>query len=375
MRRDGDRILVIRPDNIGDVVLTSPLFRALRRHRPTATIGLLASPGGAAAAPLLPWIDEVIEARTVWQDLGARLPLDPAREQGLIDRLRRGHWDVALIATSWRQTAWPAGYLAYLAGIPVRVGFASDFGGSVLSHVLPLPPEGTHAVERNLALLAALGIDPEDDHLEISIPTHARAAVTRRLRDAGVTRDYVLAVPGASAPARRPDAARMAESAAETAEALAIPVVVAGTERERDLIGAFRAAVPRSVHLGLDLTVPEFAALIDGASVVLCANSAALHLADAVGTPVVAAYAGTDLRSQWRPRHTASALRSLPVGCSPCYRITCPIENACLDITPEAMAAAALDVVRGGGREPTSGRRLERSAARERRSGRVRCAA
>src|SRR4051812_767334 len=124
-----ERILVIRPDNIGDVILTGPLFRNLRRRIPNATLGLMASRAGATAVPLLPWIDEVLESRPVWQDLGGALPHDPARERAFIEQLSDGRWDAAIIATSFRQTAWPPAYAAYLAGIPIRIGFAPDFGG------------------------------------------------------------------------------------------------------------------------------------------------------------------------------------------------------------------------------------------------------
>src|SRR5690606_19824984 len=74
------RLLVIRADNIGDVVMTGPALRAVKRALPTARLELLASPAGATAAPLLPWIDGVLCRRVLWQDLG-RLPHDPARER------------------------------------------------------------------------------------------------------------------------------------------------------------------------------------------------------------------------------------------------------------------------------------------------------
>ena len=76
---EAQRILVMRLDNIGDVVMTGPVLRALKENLPRASITLMASPGGKEAAPLLPWIDEVFAWRVLWQDLG-RLSFDPARE-------------------------------------------------------------------------------------------------------------------------------------------------------------------------------------------------------------------------------------------------------------------------------------------------------
>jgi ADP-heptose:LPS heptosyltransferase len=89
-----------------------------------------------------------------------------------------------------------------------------------------------------------------------------------------------------------------------------------------------------------DLSMQEFAALIERATVVVCGNTLPLHLADATRTPVVVLYSGTDMLSQWRPRLAASRLLQRPVDCAPCYRFTCPIGLPCLDVAPEDVVAA-----------------------------------
>jgi ADP-heptose:LPS heptosyltransferase len=95
--------------------------------------------------------------------------------------------------------------------------------------------------------------------------------------------------------------------------------------------------------------MPEFAALVAHASVVVCGNTLPMHLADAVGTPVVALYSGTDERSQWQPRRVPARLLQRPVPCAPCYRFDCPIGLPCLDIAPEEVLASieVLTVPRG----------------------------
>jgi ADP-heptose:LPS heptosyltransferase len=344
--RSPERILVIRPDNIGDVILTGPLFRNLSRHYPSATLGILASRAGATAAPLLPWIDEVVEAQPVWQDLGGRLPQDPDRELEFVEFLRGGRWDVAIIATSFRQTAWPAAYATYLAGIPLRVGFAPDFGGSLLTHPVDPPPVEVHQAVRNLRLLEAIGVPVLDDDLEIVLPVGAAASIDARLASRGISpREPILVVPGASAPARRMAPERYGRAAALLGAATGRPVVVAGTPKERALVEACVATIPGGIPLAGDLSVPEFAALVDAAAIVLCGNSSALHLADATRRPVVAAFAGTDLVSQWEPRASRASLLSVPVACSPCYRIECPIGNACLSLDPDDIAHRALAIL------------------------------
>jgi ADP-heptose:LPS heptosyltransferase len=363
------RILVVRPDNIGDVILASPALRALRAYRPDAVLGLLASPAGAAAAALLPWVDEVIEARPAWQQIGG--DSGPTREQELelIACLARGTWDAAIVLTSLRQTPWAAAYAAFLAGIPTRAGLAADFGGALLTHPIEPPPLELHAAHRNLALLEALGVAPAGDRLEIRVPDAARRSVTARLAASGVgDAPFLLVAPGASAPARRVDPVRLGAAAWHIGETIGAAVVVTGAARDGALVAQCARAAPGSVSLA-DLSVPELAALVERTVLVLCCNSAPMHLADALGRPVVVAFAGTELGSQWAPRYSRHRLVARPVPCAPCYRITCPIGNACLDVTAEEIAAAALSLVGAG---PAPGRPGGRQPAPE---GGERCAA
>src|SRR5947199_3114756 len=97
-------ILAIRLDNIGDVIMLGPALRAVKETSPQARLTLLASPAGTTAVPLLPWIDDVITWRTIWQDVGGRMPFDPAGQWELIHLLAERKFDAALIFTSFSQT-------------------------------------------------------------------------------------------------------------------------------------------------------------------------------------------------------------------------------------------------------------------------------
>jgi ADP-heptose:LPS heptosyltransferase len=354
------RVLVMRTDNIGDVVLAGPLLRALRAHLPTAHIGLLASPAGAKAAPLLPWIDEVVESRPLWQDLGGRLPFDPERELGFIAAVRDGAWDATVIATSFRQTAWAPAYAAYLAGIPVRIGFAPDFGGSVLSHPVPPPDPALHQALRNLELLERLGIATGSADLELELPEPAVARAREVVARVGaLPGEPIVVVPGASAPARRMAPQRFGAAAAVAARESGRPVIVVGTARERSLVEAVVQTCPGGASVTGELTVPEFAAVVAAAGGVLCGNSAALHVADAFARPLVAAYGGTDLASQWEPRRSRASLASVPVACSPCYRIECPIDHPCMDLDPEVLGRRLVGLMEPASPRTSTPRREE----------------
>jgi ADP-heptose:LPS heptosyltransferase len=115
-----------------------------------------------------------------------------------------------------------------------------------------------------------------------------------------------------------------------------------GSATEATLIAPIVDAVSGAVSLVGRTTLPEFAALVERAALVVCGNSAALHLADALRRPVVVLYSGTDLESQWQPRHTASVILRRETDCHPCYRFDCPFDMECLDIAPADVVAAGL---------------------------------
>ena len=346
------RVLVVRLDNLGDVVLTSPLFRALRQLLPSAHLTLLASPGGALAAPLIPWIDDVVTVRAVWQDLGGRLGFDAERELEFVTRLREGHYDVALILTSFSQTPYVAGYAAYLAGIAVRIGQAADFAGSVLSHVIAPAAAGTHQADRNLHLLESLGVPIADRSLAVAVPLRAGQRAESFLASSGVRDRPIVVAPGASCAARRYEPARYGLAAASLSRRTGQSVVVVGTERERQLADAVVAACPWAVSLAGRTSFVELAAIVAGAGLVLCGNSAALHLADAFGRPVVALYSGTDRESEWAPRRAPARLLRIDTFCAPCRRFECPYQMACLDVAPAHVVEAGLELMRTESLEP-----------------------
>ncbi|MFN8663367.1 MAG: glycosyltransferase family 9 protein [Thermomicrobiales bacterium] len=327
-------LLVVRMDNAGDIVMLGPALRAVKATSPEARITLLASPAGSKAAVLLPWVDEVITWRAVWQDLG-HLPFDPPRERDLIDVLAERAFDAALIFTSFSQTPHVPGYVCYLAGIPLRAGASHEFGGASLSHEFRGLANDIHQVDRNLHLVASLGFSPGDRGLEIAISTESHAAVAQRLQGLGIGEADHLALlhPGASARARRYPAERYGQIAAALCER-GWHVVLTGSERESSQLDEVCASAQRSLPRLTDLTIQEYAALIAHSSVVVCGNTLPMHLADATGTPVVALYSGTDEISQWEPRHVPARLLQNAVPCSPCYLFDCPIGTPCLDITP-----------------------------------------
>jgi ADP-heptose:LPS heptosyltransferase len=334
------RILVVRPDNLGDVVLSGPALRALRRAAPRARLDLLAAPAGAAVAPLLPEVGEVLVASVSWQQLDpAAVPAE--EDLALLDRIRAGRYDAAVLLTSFTQSPWPAAQLCRLAGVPVRVGTSKEFGGAALTHWVPSPPDELHQVDRALRVLARVGVPPVDGRLRLAVPDAARATARRVLAEHGVTGPYAVLLPGASCSSRRYPVDRFAEVAGLLAAA-GLPVLVSGTAAESEPVA--RVAGNRAGVLAAagELDVPALAAALAGARVVVCNNSGGAHLADAVGVPAVVLFAGTEQPEQFRPRAVPAAVLTVPTPCAPCRQLRCPYGLECLDLAPERVAREAL---------------------------------
>lgn len=338
------RVLLVRLDNLGDVVLLAPAVAALRRHCPQARLTLLASPGGAGAAPLLPAIDEVITHRPVWQELTPGRE-SPASELALIEELRARDFDAAVVFTSFAQSALPPAFACFLAGIPRRAGYAGPFAGRVLTDPVPPPAAPLHEAERNLNLVRALGIARPTSAHAIEVTAAAQAAADSALECLRVPSPFVLIAPGASAPARRYPAERYAE-VARLAAGAGLHVLVTGSDRERDLLESVVDGAGHPEVCGIvPADVPMFAGLVRRASAVVANNSLAMHLADAFRVPAVVLYSGTDLEAHWRPRATVARVLNRPVDCAPCHGIDCPRALDCLDIPPSEVVAALTDLV------------------------------
>jgi ADP-heptose:LPS heptosyltransferase len=340
-------VLVARPDNIGDVVMLGPALRALQAALPGAHLTLMASPAGAQAAPLLPWIDEVFTWRVAWQDVSGS-GTDSRQEWALVERLEEGRFDAAILFTSFSQTPHPPAFACYLAGVPRRLGEPKEAGGGELTHAASPTPTGLHQVERNLHLIESAGFGVADRQLAIHIPEAASAHASHLLAEEGLEpgAPYLLLSPWTSCQARTYFPERFGAAAARLAGSLDWPVVVVGRERDRE---RSRPVLEPLGERGIDVigrtSVPDLAALVAGARLVLTNNTLALHLADAVRTSLVVVYSGTDLESQWRPRQAASRILRHPTPCSPCYLLTCPYDRECMDISPAEVAAAGMDVV------------------------------
>ena len=357
------RLLAVRLDNLGDVLMATPAIAALHAGLPGARLTLLTSPAGAAAAPHLDDVDDAIAFRAPWvrHEDGGPDALG-AEEAALIERLRAERFDAAVVFTSCTQSALPAALLCRLAGIPLRLAHCRENPYALLSDWVAetdVVGDGMrHEVARQLDLVGSVGFAAgEDTRLRFTVRAADRRALAARLAVAGAgdARPWIVVHPGASAPSRRYPAARFGSAADAIAHASGARVVFSGGADEAPLIEEARRAMRHgSLSLAGNLALGELAALIEGADLLLANNSGPAHLAAALGTPVVDLYALTN--PQHTPWRVAARVLNRDVPCRHCLKSRCPEgHHACLlGVPADAVAAAGIELLASASRGAAS---------------------
>lgn len=343
------RVLAVRLDTLGDVLMTGPALRALRaeggRH-----VTLLTSPSGAAAAELMPEVDETLVYDAPWlKATGPRA--DSAPDRTMADMLRERSFDAAAIFTVATQSPLPAALLCHLAEVPLRLAHCRENPYALLSDWVPEPETGVpyrHEVRRQLDLVARIGAVSADERMRIEVEPPARDAVGELLAELGLGDGHPFAVvhPGANAPSRRcpPD---LLAGAARGLHHAGVELVLTGSADELPLVEEVRelAGVPAGSLAGrLDLR--GLAALLERARLLVSGNTGPVHVAAAIGTPVVDLYALTN--PQHTPWMVESRVLSHDVPCRWCLRSVCPMgHHHCLTlIRPEQVVEAGLELLR-----------------------------
>ncbi|WP_194720963.1 lipopolysaccharide heptosyltransferase II [Noviherbaspirillum malthae] len=342
------RILCIRLDYMGDVLMSTPAIRALKQSHPGSSITLLTSASGAAAARHVPEIDEVIEYAAPWMKSSA--VHSPADDMNMIARLSQGGYDAAVIFTVYSQNPLPAAMMCYLAGIPLRLAHCRENPYQMLSHWVrdPEPDEIVrHEVRRQLDLVASVGATADDERMSFSVPPQDMEAARNLLGAIGVgsERPWIVMHPGATAQSRRYPPAHWKAAAQRLAERLDCPLLFTGGRDEAGLIDDIRDGLPQAFSLAGKLSLGELAGVISLAPLLISNNTGPAHLAAAVGTPVVDLYALTN--PQHTPWQVANRVLYHDVPCRNCYKSICPQgHHHCLTkVDPDRVVSAALELL------------------------------
>ena len=352
LQDDLQHILVMRPDDIGDVIMLSPALRTLREALPNAEITLITSPSGSQAASLLPWINDVMLYPDLWKDITESSLLNLRKDMSFIEQLREQQFSTAMVFTNTSQSPWPAAYACYLAGVPYRVGFSADFRGSALSHFLPPPADDLHQIDRNLHLLEAIGIFEASNHLELHIPHDMENRANELLIENGIKQGtpYIVLAPEAGVPTRQYTPHHFAAAARILAAQTGLHIVIVGSYEDAEAIQPVLQVANENLYGNVHsvvgkTTIPELAVIIRQASLTITNRSAIMHIADVFQRPLLVLYPQTDDTSSWMPRHASARVLCRPASCSLCSESDCRYGMKCLDIRPEEVAIAALEIL------------------------------
>jgi heptosyltransferase II len=311
-----DAVLVIGPNWIGDAVMSTPALANLRRELPKAKIDLLVP---RTVAPLFeehPDVDRVVirDDRQPW----------PTRLARLLELRQQRYGAAVLLPNSLR-----AALYAWLAGSPIRVGYATDGRSWLLTHPVAAvgDEEPPHQVKAYLRLIGALGLPIVEQYPRLTPTIKAETAAERLWSAHGLRRDEpVLGIcPGAAfGPAKRWWPARFAALADRLIAEGGWRVVFFGSAHESVLVEQVRALmVHDAVSLAGQDTLDAFVALAARCAVMITNDSGSMHIASAVGTPVVSIFGPTD-PGRTAPMSAFATVLHRQLPCSPCFRTTCP---------------------------------------------------
>ena len=336
-----DKVLVVGPSWVGDMVMAQALYKLLRLESPTAEIHVVAP---RWSLPVLERMPEV--ARGVELDVGhGQLHLGRRRSVGR--QLRAERYTRAIVLPRSAKAA----LVPWFAKVPRRTGFRGEWRYGLLNDVRPLDTRLDQTVKRFVALGQPRGSAPPQ-----SLPPELRPRLVNdpknfeRLRAEHSLRGEALValMPGAEyGPAKRWPAAHYGALAAELADADR-DVVVLGSAKERaigDEVVA-RAAHPRVRNLCGATSLADVVDFLAAAEVAVSNDSGLLHVAAAAGAPVVAIYGSSS--PQFTPPLTASAaVVWLALECSPCFARDCPLKHLnCLNELLPATVLRAVESIR-----------------------------
>jgi heptosyltransferase-2 len=336
-----DKVLVIGPAWVGDMILAQSLFKLLKQQRPQCEIDV------AAPSWTLPLLERIPEVNR-----GIALPfrhgkLDLLQRIRIGHGLRQNHYTQAILLTNSLKSA----IVPFCAGIPQRTGFLGEMRYGLLNDIRPLDKQ---RLPRTVDRFAALALSPEEE-IPAELPQPALSAsregaiAALALLGRAMPEAPVLALcPGAEyGPAKRWPAEYFAEVAIQ-ALAQGWEVWLFGSQKDISVTSEINMLTQQRCHdLGGSTTLREAVDLMSLATAVVSNDSGLMHVAAALDKPMAAIYGSSD------PHHTPpmsdnAKVLYLGLSCSPCFKRECPLGhlNCLREIAPPKVTASLQDILK-----------------------------
>lgn len=338
------RILIIRTDRIGDVLLTTPAIKAVRDHYPNSHIAVMVRPYAEEIVDGNPYLDEVIlydkdgEHKGWWGTLK------------FVGELRRKKFDMALILHPTNRS----NLIPFLAGIPERIGYDKKLGFLLTKKLKDVKHLGEkHEIDYNLEVLRTVGIEAKDKILYMPIKEENEKVIDRFfvLNNLKESNGVVAFHPGASCPSKRWSAYRFGRVADELMKKYKFNVVIIGGPSDVETVKQMHMAMLYTpIILSEEHSLGEVAALLKRCKIFISNDSGPVHIAVAVGTPVISIFGRADpglSPKRWAPVGPNDVVIHKDVGCRECFAHNCKINFKCLEaITVDDVLNAAENLVK-----------------------------
>lgn len=321
------RILIVRTDRIGDVILSTPVIKAMRDNYPDAYIAMMVSPYTREIVEGNPYLDKVI----IYDKDGLHRSWFSCVK--FIRDLKEYKFGLALVL----HPANRAHIITFLASIPRRIGYNRKLGFLLTDKIEHLKQQGQkHEMEYNLDLVRYLGIEPADKKLFMPIKKESEEYAQKILDSEGISaEDKILGIhPAASCPSKIWPAERFAETADKLAEKYGFKVIIFSGQKDINLAETVVCHMKhKAVNLAGKLTVSQLASLLKRCKLFISNDSGPVHIASALGTPVISIFgrnqAGLSPK-RWGPLGLKGRILHKQVGCIECFAHNCSKEFACL---------------------------------------------
>ncbi|MDP6685594.1 MAG: lipopolysaccharide heptosyltransferase II [Candidatus Omnitrophota bacterium] len=340
-----ERILIIRTDRIGDVVLSTPVLTAARSAFKDAYIAVMVSSETKEIVAKNPYINEVIVYDKKQKHKGIFHALQ------FIMWLKKKKFSKALILHSTKRI----NLVTFLAGIPERVGFARGKWDFLLTNRLEYKKRlgEKHEVEYSLDVLRALGVRAEQSPLEMTVRKSDENSIDHMLHESRLKDDdrFIVVHPGASCISKMWPKENFAKLSDILIDRFGVKIVLV-TSPEQLNIGEETKSFMKDEPIFLcgKTSLGELAALLKKASLFISNDSGPVHIACAVGTPVISIFGRNDTGlspTRWRPLNRESAVMHKDVGCKECLAHNCKKDFLCLrSVTVEDVIEKAAGLLR-----------------------------
>ena len=338
------KVLVIRLDRIGDMVITTPIFRALKEKWPDVQVTVLTNPVNKNIVINNPFIDCILvyDRENMHKSLNSRLIF--------FRSIREKKFD--LVIDPYLDYEFKTSFITRFVGNRFRLGF--EFAGRGIFYnirynpnVFPVSTEKRHMIDYDLDLLEHIGIETQKRQPEVFLSTDEKENAYKRLEDAGADPgSKIIGIhPGGNYQSQRWPVKRFAAISNHLITNYDVKVILFAGQAEKQLLSEFRGYAVNTPIFLEDLSLRKFMSTLSHCSLFLCNNSGPLHIAAALNIPTVSTM-GPTIPYHWWPYGKDHIVLRKNVDCSPCKKGICETHECMELITTNDFIAAVESQIR-----------------------------